>query len=351
MGYPTGTLFTIVLTFICATMCTLILFHTIYKLTFPNERPHKLSEPERIRRKNGTVLILITLFASTFCVYCDFMRYSICAVNDYDEKSYPLNQIMSIADFLLFIGDGAFYSLAVYRFYISFQDTLYAIRRSIILLLAAMICMQCITAMYYCVSVALQPASPNSANAYFEHRIAPSIALLILNDLILNISLLLLFVSKLRATLTNTLVSNSIKQIGSSIDTISGSVVDVICRHSLLFGFAIISNQLFFSSNIAFYYLFQNIGMPHFIVFCCRALENLSKSMVLFLGLRHNREMYRKICANCHKGLASCFVKTTQRIVDEEILSRRSDLQYRRLSGTESDAKLTSKSGEELSVS
>ena len=278
--------------------------------------------------------------ASTLCVYCDFIRYTICAVYSINAESYPLNQIMCIADFLLFVGDGAFYTLAIYRLYISFLDTVYMIRRSVIHLFTAMILVQCVAALYYCVFVALQPKSPENANAFFARFLTPVVALLAINDLILNGSLLMLFVSKLRASLTDTLVSNSIEQIGSSLDTISNTMVDVICRHSLLFGFAIISNQLFFISNINVFLLWRNIDDLHFTVFCCRALENVSKSLVLFLGLKQNRHFYTKMCMQCHKGLAFCFVQSTQQKVNEELESRRSQLQYRQLSGSESEKRV-----------
>lgn len=266
-------------------------------------------------QKMAYTLIKLCIIASTLCVLCDDIRWSICAILNKSEVFYPMNQIMSFADLFYYIGALSFYTIAIYRLYISFQDTIYSIHPFIIKFFIILLVIQSLGATYYCIIVALQPKEDK--NAFFlKYNSIASITLMV-TDFILNVSLLLLFISKLKESLTDTLVSSSISQIGSSMDTVSQSMVDLITRHSLLFGFAIITNQLFLGSQMV---IFSNIGYAkfkyHFVIFICRSIENTANCIVLFLGLKPNRNLYFNICGKCHLLLARCFMKSTQRKVE-----------------------------------
>ena len=316
MAQPFGTHATIIAISICLVITVVITIRLLYQMC--------VQKPASNQRMAYT-LIKVCIIASTLCVVCDDIRWSICAIMDKSEVFYPMNQIMSFADLFYYIGALSFYTIAIYRLYISFLDTIYSINPCIIRFFIVSLIIQALGATYYCIIVALQPKEDK--NAFFLKYNSISSITLMSNDFILNLSLLLLFISKLKESLTDTLVSSSIQEIGSSMDTVSQNMVDLITRHSLLFGLAIITNQLFLGSQMI---VFSNIGFTkfkyHFIIFICRSIENTANCVVLFLGLKPNRKLYFNICGKCHLLLAGCFMKSTQKRVE----SRR-DTHYQKM--------------------
>ena len=309
MAQPFGTNTAIIVITICLIITTIISLRLWYQLSNQTSQTQKLT----------VMLIKLCVITSTLCIYCDETRYIICAIWNQSEVFYPMNQIMSLADLFYYIGGVSFYSLAIYRLYISFYDTIYSIRPCVIKFFITLIIIQALGAAYYCIIVALQPGNETDKNInnFFLKYTTISTIIMMTNDFILNLSLLCLFVAKLKESLTDTLVSSSIKQIGSTTDTLSQNMVDLITRHLILFGVAIITNQLFLGSDII---VFSNIGLSkfkyHFIIFICRSIENMANCVVLFLGLKHNWKLYTKICGKCHLWLAGCCMKSTQKKVD-----------------------------------
>ena len=310
MAQPYGTHITVVISSICLIMTSIITSILLYQMYHTSQ---STKESQKIIR----ILIKQCIISSTLCIYCDDIRWIICAILNRSIVFYPLNQIMSFADLLYYIGTISFYTIAIYRLYTSFKNTIYRINIWTIRFFIITIIIQSFVAMYYCIIVALQPKEEMEANSFFIAYNSWSIIILMTNDFTLNLGLLLLFISKLNHSLSDTLTANSIQQIGSSIDTISVRMVDLITRHSLLFGLAIITNQLFFGANIL---LFSKIGFTsykyHFVPFCCRSIENTANCIVLFLGLKQNRKLYFKICGKCHSSLSLCFRKSTQKTID-----------------------------------
>ena len=125
---------------------------------------------------------------------------------------------------------------------------------------------------------------------------------------------MILFVAKLKRVFEGSLMSNSIYEDRSSIDSHSINFAHLIVRHSLLFGIAILTNQIFFIALIMVFWAKGEVADNlHFIVFICRSLENTANCMVLLLGMSKNGWLYDKCCGKLHKGMANCFIGRTQK--------------------------------------
>ena len=165
---------------------------------------------------------------------------------------------------------------------------------------------------YYAVIVYLTPNDNVSEyNAFWVRHDAPALIAICGIDLVLNTSLLFIFVCKLKQILQ--LKYNIDPSVYSALVSHKGEgsqpheLLKLMTRHTILFGIAIITNQIWSISVLL--QLNRNINL---IVsnFCFRALENTANCMVLFLSLKANEKWYLWLCRICHTQIQNCFIKS-----------------------------------------
>eukprot|EP00483_Globobulimina_turgida_P011456 UN11478 len=87
-------------------------------------------------------------------------------------------------------------------------------------------------------------------------------------------------------------------------------ITNVITKHSVLFGFAILVNQGFFISQMITNFLKINDSLINQCMnYMLRGLENVTNVLVLWLVLRINYDEYICFCKYCHFCVTRCCFK------------------------------------------
>ena len=311
---------------ICVLICTISTVILISQIYGTKRLERQSSRGPRASKQNNTGdhLVAICVIASTLCEYGDLTRWIISYPQNKSPFFYPLNQIMTIADLFYYIACISFYSIAVSRIYYAFQGSAYEISSRVIRLYMSLIIISVLAGLWHCVVASIQPE--HGQDQFFAKYGVPAIVVLMINDFLLNAGLMILFVQKLKMVFNGSLISNSISENRSSIDAHSENFAHLIVRHSLLFGIAIITNQVFFVALILVFWgkgeVAENI---HFMVFCCRSLENTANCLVLLLGMSKNHWIYNKCCGKLHNGFTNCFIDRRKRILSMGYMNMKED--------------------------
>eukprot|EP01084_Bolivina_argentea_P270227 459441_1 len=275
----------------------------------------------------STILIIFCVICSTLCEMADLSRHIICYILNKDLYFYPLNNIYGGADLLYYLGAISFYLIAVFRLQIHFHGTNYAMKYWVLSFFYILIAISFLLSIFYVTIVFMIPANDTaSSNAYnytfyVKWDTIPLIVMAII-DFVLNSSLLIAFVIKLKQLLTATLSEQDIYNL--KIDKYcylynpSAKVLLIITRHSILFGLTIITNQLFYTELLIRMYIIPTTYDIHFSNFCFRALENTLNCIALFLSLQSNLGTYASLCGCCHMAIQNCFLRNIARKIGFE---------------------------------
>lgn len=254
---------------------------------------------------------IISSIGCALCICCDLIHYILSFSLQIDLLS-PQQEILIvivIANISYYIGCIFFYILLVMRVYTGFKGTVYALSRWIFFFLWFLIITSIFASIWHIsIMIFIQ-------NEDLETKLKrPAFMILMLNDALLNIVLFILFIYKLRQ------ISISTQSLSDDISNISfqtNKTLHIITRHCVLFGIAILSNQLFYTSGyiISFYPPTNNVLIG--IVYQLRALENMINIMVLYLCMTLNSDLYQKLCSICHTQLMKCCGTSIQRRATE----------------------------------
>eukprot|EP01084_Bolivina_argentea_P271708 462406_1 len=250
------------------------------------------------------IIIVFCAVFSTLCIWCDLARHCICIIYHKDLYYYPLNNIMGVSDLFYYLAATFFYLVAIIRLQISFLGSKYAIHKSILFILYSLITITFFGSIYYSIIVFLTPKGNTTFWDYYD-----KIPMIVIGgiDFVLNTSLLILFIIKLNQLLATTLLHCDARKLNhpqSKIYTLTSNLLIVMTRHSILFSFSIVVNQMWYI--IVLIQMSYQIEL-HFTTFCFRALENLSNCIVLLLSFNRNLSSYMYICGCCHKSIQKCF--------------------------------------------
>eukprot|EP01084_Bolivina_argentea_P198765 340251_1 len=126
------------------------------------------------------------------------------------------------------------------------------------------------------------------------------------DDLILGLFIFIIFIHKMRKT---------VSKIDPLMSDIAAQNVDlmtnVMIKHSILFGVVLIMNQGFFVCHL--YQTFAqdyNFLVDKCITYSIRAIENLAVIVALWLLLQNNYSKYIRLCKCCHLVMSKCCFKT-----------------------------------------
>ena len=207
----------------------------------------------------------------------------------------------AIVDALYFVGNIAFYILILLRIALPFQ-----LNKFVSYLLGFIIFIFSITSVRYIVFL-------------FKYKFGDlqwtwiTITLSI-TDLILSVFILLIFICKMKKTIINIDPSLS-KEAEQNVNLMA----NVITKHSVLFGIAIIINQGFYLSiflyNTKLTSYHENITtqfvvlVGYCIPFGVRAIESIANVLILWLLLRINYDRYIGLCKCCHLCVGKCCFK------------------------------------------
>eukprot|EP01084_Bolivina_argentea_P276728 472246_1 len=221
----------------------------------------------------------------------------------------------AISDVVYFFGNIAFYVLLLLRVTSPFQ-----LKKSMVFFLLCMIFFFGLISIAYMASWILyfyiaDIKHNDTTEIDREYHIAEVSASMILSvtDFILNVIIFTVFICKMQQTISNIDPSVS-QQINKNMNLIS----NVIIKHFILFGMAILSNQLFFLNQVIYYFSSEEWDIPYVTrTFSMRALECFINVLVLWLILQINYNKYICLCRRCHLCVARCLYK---RNIDESVV-------------------------------
>ena len=270
-----------------------------------------------IIHENCKKLTLITMLSYTLCSMGDLFQilYIYSAGLESNDWSAFQSHIAGGKDIIYYTGNIAFFLLLLTRIKTSFQvSKCIMIYLFIILLISAIF-----SGIWCCIYfIKLSPSKQ------FSYTVMTSYPLSII-DFILNLSLFIIFIYKIK---------HKDSMEGFDIDTISGddiescfnqsgkkAVWNVMIKHCVLFGIALISNQSWYIANIITISkpLSSEISTNEMLIitFTIRAIENMINIVILWLILRVNNNKYICLCKCWHKCILKYCMKEDPNSMNE----------------------------------
>ena len=307
-------------------------------------------------RQNTTswrTIMLITIVFLIFCILCvilDSTRLVLCWRDNVSMLSGEYFILKAINDFFYFSISDLFNIILFLRLHLVFRESVYALN----------VCT--ITIFIFQMLLSISVNIINTCLIIFDKDKNPSITIyivfivIIINDLIISMTIIILFVYKLHKlmrlrpnkrsiiaqrkgslnksdSVTKCTSSNAsyhtfkLQSVHASnstqLDQVSPkSHIDfliVMTRDSILYTFAICSNQIYYDlvllqyiyASFTGYYLWRNILLG-IVMYGGRVLGVLGIASCIMLGMQFGKKGYFKLCWCCHLLCIKCFHKCTQ---------------------------------------
>eukprot|EP01084_Bolivina_argentea_P090265 162685_1 len=276
----------------------------------------------------------VTIICVTFCALStivDLIHTTIAYIrHEQSSDTYRFGTIMTIADITYFIASISLYILIIGKLYLTFKSTSYRVSNKYIIFLSILIVTSVFCMTQYLITL------NNKDTIKFLDNSVKFVYAVIINDFIIDISVLALFVYKLQQLLIDTIDIGLIHQNSDNIIQIVKESADeydfqnsqkrlvaLITRQSILG-----SIQIFFNCTFYFKVLVDRYTVgpkfPSDLAFqtshCLRALENLVVIGTLYLNFNLNTGLYYKICGCCHNGCYLCCLKCTKRKITKKTM-------------------------------
>ncbi len=259
------------------------------------------------------VLIISCVIVSTLSSISDLARHVYCYIINKGLYYHPFNNYMAFADLLFACSSILFYLIAISRLQVSFYGTSYAISWYFLFCFYGLSFCFFILSIYYAIIVYLTPRI--TVDTFYQHYAAIPFIIIGSIDLILNTSLLYIFILKLKQLLSIRLLNCDIRNLKDyencyTVKAYSRLLI-LMTRHTLLFSLAILTNQIWYIAVLIRIYVLPSHSDMHLSNLCVynRTLSNLSNCIVLFLSLGSNHKIYSNLCGCCHQKIQNCFVE------------------------------------------
>lgn len=229
---------------------------------------------------------LLDLYDNLICFLSNKYLFEIEIYNIINNCIYT---IVLLSLFILFIG----------RLYYTFITTIYSLNKIFLFFIFIIIIISLISLL-------------NAEIGYArKQKYKISIAIIIINDTILNIMCIIIFIYKLIQIGNNKYIQlNDDEQHNDE----QLNVINILIRHSILSTISIIFNQIWYS--ILFYYTFIYRGTPDnqklndiiSIELSIRTIYLMVNCIILYLNLNINHWLYYFYCKKCHLCCYNKFV-------------------------------------------
>ena len=269
----------------------------------------------------------------------DFTRQIRCYMDDSCDMNASYTELKVISDGFFFFSTIMLYLILIGRCYLTFKDTQFEITNKTLILLSILITLSILYMIIYLVILQFNLWSITIIN-YIDGGITLFMSV---NDIILNVSLLVLFINKLRELMINLGTTNDTKRVyyptpttndnnndnndnnGNDNESVSrtsvllddkqSNLITIITRHTLLSCIAIIFNQIVYLLLFVMIFLANystTIDYMSLVTYTFRALDNVVIVTVLFLNFSFNSRIYLKLCGYCHMGFYSYQAKSAK---------------------------------------
>ena len=332
-GPPSNELWIFTLTFLslCCLyllLCTLWLLYSLFK---PKSKVND-ENMEYIHESLDKFYVYISISCLIFSlgtVICDLSH----AVEAYTERwamfDFRLKYITATADIFFVFAMTAVYLFMIGRVYYTFKDSYFQLNNKLTAFLLVLISMNFIIWTIYIVILITETNFHRAVKLIRNLEIA-----LLVVDFTLNISLLLLFISKLHELLLSSAMQREIsvplinmeenednkknKQGGVDeiiLDENQKYYISIISKHTLLCTCAIALNLSFYLSNLYsdFIRTYDPSQDMYLLMYCGRSFGVLVNAMVVFFNFKFTVIYYNFFCYCCHLGINKCFKGWTKR--------------------------------------
>ena len=213
--------------------------------------------------------------------------------------------IILFADVVYFMSSVSLYLYILGKSYYAFKQTVYSVSKCYIIFVLSLILILSLSMAVYLYFVS------SLSGLEFYKRSEILLITMICSDILIDISLLILFISKLQKLLYDTLITD---YIFINLSNAQRRLISLITKQSILGIFIIVFNSLFFvcTTIIALHDIHGKINDKHrlsiefSITYCVRALENTIIITMVYLNFDFNTKIYIKLCSYLHKGCYGC---------------------------------------------
>ena len=245
-------------------------------------------------------LTVIAIFSSTLCSTGDFIHILIRFLN------FPNRPYGDIYESVMVIIVMAIYYFGCVTFYLLLLQRIKAIfglNTCVTHILSALICIYIITATISCIIVYLVHNNPENWPFLGFAQIILSV-----DDFILNLALFITFFRKLRNIVGKVDAKIITSNYGNQMNIL---LINAMTKHCVLFGIALIVNQLYFLYDIydLIFNVHRTIQSMFINTYIIRCVENAINVLILWLVLKINYNQYICICKYCHLCIGKCCIK------------------------------------------
>ena len=279
----------------------------------------------------GTIMIcILTCISSTII---DSIRVESCYFDTLCDINDTNIALKMAADGLFFFTTIIFYIILIGRCYLTFRDTEFELKKCTIIFISIMIIISVLCMISYLIILQFSLYS----NILIKYIDAGMTILMSVNDIILNITLLIIFIHKLRSLIVNLgkndvtirdiehdeseLITNDDAVSSILLDNAQVNLIIVITRHTLLSFYALIFNQIVYLilCSLIFIPIYSDtIQYLSLICYMFRSLDNVVIVSALYLNFGFNLKIYLKLCGYCHvKFYRRITIKTKNKIKHE----------------------------------
>ena len=261
-----------------------ITIHALYQLL--------RNDVSRWMNKTYRNLTIIVIIPFTVCIYLNAAMVITIYLSDFHLTGYVLLVTKNV--FYQF-GKAAFYILLLLQITIPFS-----LNKCIIYSLSIIIFTSIVSAIVYIIGISLLYLV--YFNLYQDLKFY-LIGMLLGIDFVLNVGILIIFITKIKGIVHNIDPSSSLIA-QRNVNLMSNTVA----KYGLLYGITIFTNQLY---ALSFLYneLYLNGGFDNHFVDVAQVIEVSVNIVVLWLILRRNYDKYICLCKCCHFFMARCCFK------------------------------------------
>ena len=242
----------------------------------------------------------------------------------WNESDWPtISYLRLSADICYFASTLVIYLLFIGRLYYTFNDTYYKLSSRMLMILVIIVIITTLISIFYITCLLLQ-----LFNVYISTKwIYPLFIIYIVHDMVLNATLMVLFVRKLKhvvvAQSENQMATNLLTtyrdEFFLNLDTSQLKFIHVMTKLTVLSGIIIICNEIALTFVMIEFIWLLHKPWPQFVKYSLRTIYLLIAVINVYLNFEINDKIYHRICGSLHIKLYGHFVKDTRRGIKKSI--------------------------------
>ena len=240
-----------------------------------------------------------------------------------DIYSLKYNIIIVVADIFYFTLIVLLYVIIIDRVYTTFNKTIYQLNKYIVILFGVLVFMIMICQFIYLGLYAFKIGTEKERDVFWFAIVS--------FDIIMNITLLVIFIKKLRALIidftdTKALSVNLLDKNDKNSNNRTYKFLKLMTKVFVLTIYIVIFNQFPGLFDIFCVYILKESnnfikGLGYFM----RSIQGFINCIVLYLTFKINDSLYHKLCCLCDHMIYMCLTKDTQKLLNKKFAQQSSN--------------------------